>query len=215
MLFKPAAAVLALAGLAAAQTKEYTKGVANVDMNGVKATFTFEKVAEGMNITVAVQSGLNTTAQKLPSGFDYHVHVSPVGPNNNCSSTGLHLDPAKVGVAKPCNPSDLTTCQTGDLAGKFGNLNATADGSITTFSYVDKQLNFTGAGPEGALLGRSIVIHNNITRYACADIVVEGYKGTDGNGTTTPPKGDGKSSATKLVGSIALTAVAALFALAL
>src|SRR5690554_3923362 len=122
-----------------------------------------------MSIGVTIVKGLTSAIQVLPTGFDYHVHVNPVGPNNNCTATGLHLDPAKVGVAKPCDPTDLTTCQTGDLAGKYGNLMGTEDGAIPKATYLDTQLTFTGEGEE-SMVGRSIVIHNNGTRIACANI---------------------------------------------
>lgn len=221
MLFKSIASVLTIAGLAAAQAKEYTHGHADIKMNGIDAVFTFDKVAGGMNITVTVNSGLNTTAQILPIGFEYHVHVNPVGPNGDCKATGLHLDPAKVGVLKPCEPSNLTTCQTGDLSGKYGNLLATESGAIPTKSYLDTQLTFTGEG-ENAMLGRSVVIHNNVTRVACANLIVEGYtapatpSGATPSGTGAPqPSKAPTSGAAKLVGSVALSGVAALMMLAL
>ncbi|KAF9193188.1 hypothetical protein BGZ50_007728 [Haplosporangium sp. Z 11] len=219
MLFKSIATVVALAGLAAAQSKELTHGQADVNMNNIEATFTFDKVAGGMNISVAVAKGLTSAIQVLPTGFDYHVHVHPVGPNNNCTATGAHLDPAKVGVAKPCDPTNLTTCQTGDLAGKYGNLMGTADGSIPKTTYLDTQLTFTGEGEE-AMVGRSIVIHNNGTRIACANIVVDGYNAstpTDGgktDGGKTEPK-TGENSAAKLAGSVALTGLVAMMMMAL
>ncbi|CAO3564299.1 unnamed protein product [Mortierella alpina] len=220
MLFKSIASVLAIAGLAAAQTKEYTHGQADIKMNGIDASFTFDKVAGGMNITVTVNSGINATAQILPTGYEYHVHVNPVGPNNDCKATGLHLDPAKVGVTKPCEPANLTTCQTGDLSGKYGNFIGSETGAIPTKSHLDTQLTFTGEG-ENAMLGRSVVIHNNGTRVACANLVVEGYtapaptgsasaSGNAPQSTKTPSSG-----AAKLVGSVALSGVAALMMLVL
>ncbi|KAF9985150.1 hypothetical protein BGZ75_003325 [Mortierella antarctica] len=215
MLFKSIASVLAIAGLAAAQTKEYTHGQADIKMNGIDAVFTFDKVAGGMNITVTVNSGLNSTAQILPVGFEYHVHVNPVGAGNNCMATGLHLDPAKVGVTKPCDPKNLTSCQTGDLSGKYGNLLATETGAIPTKSYLDTQLTFTGEG-ENAMVGRSVVIHNNVTRVACANLVVDGYTAPAPSGTGAPQASNKPTSgAAKLVGSVALSGVAALMMLAL
>jgi hypothetical protein len=220
MLFKSIASVLAIAGLAAAQTKEYTHGHADIKMNGIDAMFTFDKVPGGMNITVTVNSGINATAQILPVGYEYHVHVNPVGPNNNCMATGLHLDPAKVGVVKPCEPANLTTCQTGDLSGKYGNFIGSETGALPPKTYLDTQLTFTGEG-ENAMLGRSVVIHNNGTRVACANLIVDGYTAPAPTGSASP-SGTGApqptkpaSGAAKLVGSVALSGVAALMMLAL
>ncbi|KAF9436865.1 hypothetical protein BGZ76_002750 [Entomortierella beljakovae] len=230
MQFKTIAAVLAFAGLAAAQNSTnatYTQGEAKVNMNGIEGTFLFQKVEGGINVTINIVSGLTTGFQKLETGFDYHVHDFPVGANNNCTATGAHLDPAKVGVAKPCDPLNLTSCQTGDLAGKHGNFMALNNetGNLEPINYLDTQLTFDGP-LNAALLGRSIVIHNNGTRVACADIVVPGYvvpaaNGTNGTtgGNGTAPGTDGKpdSSATKLIGSgvAALSGVVAFMMLAL
>ncbi|EEA20470.1 cytosolic Cu/Zn superoxide dismutase, putative [Talaromyces marneffei ATCC 18224] len=52
--------------------------------------------------------------------FPYHVHVSPVPANGNCSAAGEHLDPFNRGEQPPCDPSDPATCQVGDLSGKHG-----------------------------------------------------------------------------------------------
>ncbi|KAG0304396.1 hypothetical protein BGZ98_005580 [Dissophora globulifera] len=177
MLFKSVAALLALAGLVAAQsTSDLTHGAAKINMNNITATFTFDKVTNGVNITVNVASGLTEAfLVNKALGFDYHVHVYPVGPNNNCTATGAHLDPLKVGVAKPCDPLNLISCQEGDLSGKHGNLlpDISSDvGAIPLMQYIDTQLTFTG---DGAITGRSVVIHNNGTRVACANLAVDGY----------------------------------------
>ncbi|KAF9991650.1 hypothetical protein BGZ80_006009 [Entomortierella chlamydospora] len=206
MHFKTIATALAVAGVAAAQN--YTQGSAHINMNNIDATVTFAKVDTGVNVTVAVSKGLTEAFQILPVGFEYHVHVNPVGANNNCTSTGGHLDPANVGAA-PCDPKNLTSCQVGDLSGKHGDLVAVnnSTGAIPTFSYIDTQLAFSGAA---SLVGRSVVIHNNGTRVACADIVVEGYSGNSSstNGTTTTG-GSTTSGAAKLVGSVALSGLVA------
>ncbi|KAG0300928.1 hypothetical protein BGZ97_003015 [Linnemannia gamsii] len=200
MLFKSAAALLTFAGLVAAQgaapAAELKHGSANVTNlnNDIVVNFTFDKTA----------------------GFEYHVHVTPVGPNYGCMATGGHLDPFNVGPA-PCNPKNLTSCQTGDLSGKHGNIVPTADGTFPTIQYIDTQLSFTEPA-NGPMVGRSIVIHNNGTRVACGDLIVDGYS----NGTTTTggakpsgTPGTDKNSAVKLVGSVALTGVVALFMMAL
>ncbi|KAF9121047.1 hypothetical protein BGW39_010901 [Mortierella sp. 14UC] len=221
MLFKSAAAVLAFAGLVAAQgaAPELKHGSATVvsPNKDIEATFTFDKVEGGMNITVTGVKGLSFASQvNKTAGYEYHVHVKPVGPGGNCTATGGHLDPANVGPA-PCNPANLTSCQTGDLSGKHGNLNGTETGAIPTFFYLDTQLSFTTPA-NGPMVGRSVVIHNNGTRVACGDLIVDGYvapPATTNDTTTNPSGGNSQNGAAKLVGSVALTGIVALFMMAL
>jgi hypothetical protein len=187
------------------------------EIDDIVVNFTFDKVEGGMNITLTGIKGLSVAAAiNKTAGFEYHVHVTPVGPNYGCMATGGHLDPFNVGPA-PCNPKNLTSCQTGDLSGKHGNIVPTADGTFPTIQYIDTQLSFTEPA-NGPMVGRSIVIHNNGTRVACGDLIVDGYS----NGTTTTggakpsgTPGTDKNSAVKLVGSVALTGVVALFMMAL
>ena len=51
----------------------------------------------------------------------YHIHEKPVPADGNCTGTGAHLDPYKRGEVPPCDPTDKSSCQTGDLSGKEGN----------------------------------------------------------------------------------------------
>ncbi|KAH7056831.1 hypothetical protein BKA57DRAFT_451738 [Linnemannia elongata] len=222
MLFKSAATLLAFAGLVAAQgtpSTELKHGYANVtNLNGdMVINFTFDKVEGGMNITLTGIKGLSTSvAIDKAAGFQYHVHVKPVGPNYGCMATEGHLNPFNGSL--PCNKANLTACEIGDLAGKHGNIVPTEDGTFPTISYIDTQLSFTEPA-NGALVGRSIVIHNNGTRVACGNLVVDGYTAPAANGTSTGaatnPTATGKNSAAKLVGSAALTGVVALFMMAL
>ncbi|KAG0269469.1 hypothetical protein DFQ27_003381 [Actinomortierella ambigua] len=211
MQFKNLVAALAIAGLATAQTPAAapTKGSAHINMADIDATISFEKVATGVNVTVTVAKGLTTALQVLPSGFQYHIHEKPVGPNNNCTATGGHQNPTKVNYnTAPCDPKNLASCEVGDLAGKHGNLNGTADGKVASFSYIDTQITFDG---DNSIVGRSVVIHNNVTRIACADIVTgaaTGGNNTTGGGNTGGDKD--KSSATKLAGSLVLSSMVAL-----
>ncbi|KAF9924459.1 hypothetical protein FBU30_005581 [Linnemannia zychae] len=226
MLFKSAAVVLAFAGLVAAQgaAPELKHGSAKVTAannanTDIEALFTFDKVNGGMNITVSATKGLSfAAAVNKTAGYEYHIHVNPVGPNNNCTSTGGHLDPLNVGPA-PCNPANLTSCQTGDLSGKHGNLNGTENGAIPLFWYLDTQLSFTTPA-NGPMVGRSVVIHNNGTRIACGNLVVDGYTAPAGNQTDngskpSPNPAGGNNSATKLIGSAALTGFVAIMMMAL
>ncbi|KAF9143264.1 hypothetical protein BGX30_000947 [Mortierella sp. GBA39] len=216
MLFKSATALLAFAGLVAAQgtpSADLKHGVANVtNLNGdFIVNFTFDKVDGGINVTLTGIKGLSTAmAIDKAAGYQYHIHTDPVGPNYGCMATNGHLNPFN-GTA-PCNTANLTSCEIGDLSGKHGNIVPTADGTFSTIHYIDNQLSFTEPA-NGALVGRSVVIHNNGTRIACGNLVVEGY----GNATTTggaKPSATGNSAA-KLVGSAALTGVVALFMMAL
>ena len=165
---------------------------------GVDVKFVFTTDPKGINVTIS-GTGLTIANRILATGYDYHVHVKPVT-DGNCTSTGGHLDPANVGVAKPCDPNNLTTCQTGDLAGKHGNFMGTEDGVVPFTTYIDTQLSFSGDA-NNTLVGRSVVIHNNGTRIACADIITA-------DATTTT------SGAAKLVGSLALSGVVAFMMLA-
>ncbi|KAF9354744.1 hypothetical protein BGX34_010841 [Mortierella sp. NVP85] len=221
MHFKTIATFLAVAGLATAQTAELKTGKAHIQQDGpdgLDVFFNFNKVAEGVNVTIAVKKGLTKAKQILSVGYEYHVHVYPVGPNNNCTATGGHLDPANVGPA-PCNPQNLTSCQVGDLSGKHGNFVAgdSAEGALPVIQYVDTQLAFTGTD---AITGRSVVIHNNGTRIGCADIIVDGYtaptpSGGAPSGSAKPSPTTGSSGAIKLVASVAFSGVIAVMMMAL
>ncbi|KAF9284533.1 hypothetical protein BGZ68_004633 [Mortierella alpina] len=145
---------------------------AHIDMSGIKATFTFTPLGDnngkGADVAINIVNGLSTTAAALPAvGFEYHIHVNPVT-NNDCMTTGGHLDPTNVGAAK-CNPAAPEKCQEGDLSGKHGNLKPTESGALAPITYTDKEIHFTGVNT--TIVGRSIVIHNNVTRIACANLV--------------------------------------------
>ncbi|KAG0338921.1 hypothetical protein BG000_003143 [Podila horticola] len=147
--------------------------VANIDMKGIKALFIFTPVTKGTGaqVNINVTEGLNKTFALSPTkGFEYHVHVNPVGPGNDCAATGGHLDPSNVGAAK-CIPTKPEKCQEGDLSGKHGELKATDSGAIKV-EYMDHQLRFDGETT--TIAKRSIVIHNNGTRVACGNIVPYG-----------------------------------------
>ncbi|KAF9967154.1 hypothetical protein BGZ73_000684 [Actinomortierella ambigua] len=200
MQFKNLVAALAIAGLASAQAP--TKGSAHIDMANIDAHFAFEKSANGVTVTINVAKGLTTAVQVLPAGFQYHIHEKPVGENNNCTATGGHLNPTSVSYATaPCDPKNLASCEVGDLAGKHGNLIGTADGKLAPVTYTDTQITFEGAN---SIVGKSVVIHNNVTRIACANIV------TDGATDKKPEDKKPESSATKLAGSLLLSSAVAL-----
>ncbi|KAI1321487.1 hypothetical protein EDD11_005178 [Mortierella claussenii] len=196
-----------------------------IDMDGIVAEFVFVPLADGSaQVTVDVRKGLTKTFAISPTGgFDYHIHVKPVGPNNDCMATGGHLDPTNIGAAK-CVAAKADKCQEGDLSGKHGELKATDGGTIPMISYVDHQIQFKGENT--TIAGRSVVIHNNGTRVACADILPMGTASkiagsSDGKtGSSLPSSGSveartvpngGKTVVWNTVMAIVGTAVAGLF----
>ncbi|KAG9069878.1 hypothetical protein KI688_009203 [Linnemannia hyalina] len=141
-----------------------------INMDGIEANFMFAPLANngGAQVWIEVKSGLSKKFAISPTGgFEYHIHVNPVGPNNDCMATGGHLDPTNVGAAK-CLAAKPDKCQEGDLSGKHGELKATESGAIPPQSYNDKYIKFSGETT--TIAGRSVVIHNNGTRVACGNI---------------------------------------------
>ncbi|KAG0260570.1 hypothetical protein DFQ27_003468 [Actinomortierella ambigua] len=117
--------------------------------------FQFVPLQEGARVTFEFKSGLTIKAALAPSkGYEYHIHEKPVGPNGDCNATLGHLDPDNIGMTTKC---------------KFGEIMGTVSGAIPLTSYVDKSLAF-GNGPR-SIEHHSVVIHNNGTRIACANIV--------------------------------------------
>ncbi|KAF9963009.1 hypothetical protein BGZ65_006600 [Modicella reniformis] len=140
---------LACAGMAQAQQPQEAK----INMAGIKGSFKFTPLAgklKGAKVTVSIEKGLTKKFAVMPNvGFQYHIHLNRVGPGNDCMATGGHLDPTNVG--------------------KHGNLLPSMTGAIKQFEYVDDQLEFTGKAT--TIVGRSVVIHNNGTRVACANLL--------------------------------------------
>ncbi|KAJ1962042.1 Superoxide dismutase [Dipsacomyces acuminosporus] len=104
--------------------------------------------------------------------YPYHIHVGPVPKDGNCTATLGHFDPAHVNTDPKtyhCDPKAMeTTCELGDLAGRHGNITASAGGTFGAY-YSDPLLALDGPN---SIIGRSVVIHApNNTRLACADIV--------------------------------------------
>ncbi|KAK3807776.1 MAG: superoxide dismutase [Benniella sp.] len=186
---------LVCAGIAQAQY-EYK---ATINMNGIKADVTIKQKSKTAGVKVNVQKGLTKKFATVPeAGFAYHIHAAPVGKDAKtgkdditCMTTGGHHDPSeaapkavkKYGAYK-CNSLDPKNCEQGDLSGKHGNLAATKDGKIKA-SYEDPYILFPGK--KGNIKGKSIVIHNNGTRVACANLVqVKGPKPVKPTPTPVP-----------------------------
>ena len=115
-------------------------------------------------------SGLKGFKKDIFGAFAYHIHTNPVPSDGNCSKTLAHLDPLKATQGFICNPAFPQYCETGDLSGKHGKLNATDDGNLPDITYSDAYVRFF---PQDlSLLGRSVVIHSvNATRIACGNII--------------------------------------------
>jgi hypothetical protein len=97
----------------------------------------------------------------------YHLHVSPIPDDGNCTKALAHLDPFIRGEKPVCDPSFPQTCQVGDLSGKYGTIPVNQDPFEVT--YVD--LFASTQDGLGAFFGnRSLVVHlNNATRITCAN----------------------------------------------
>jgi len=93
--------------------------------------------------------------------------VAPVPENGNCTATLAHLDPFVRGEDPVCDKALPQTCQTGDLSGKWGNIEAGND----TFSLQAEDLFSSTLEGLGSFFGnRSIVFHYaNKTRVSCAN----------------------------------------------
>ncbi|KAK2592863.1 Cell surface superoxide dismutase [Cu-Zn] 4 [Conoideocrella luteorostrata] len=106
---------------------------------------------------------------KTGGPFPYHLHVNKAT-DGNCTAAGTHIDPTNRGEKPPCNASDDTSCQVGDLAGKHGKI----DSDPFLAEFVDKFASLKEDDP--SFFGnRSFVIHfSNSTRITCADFVKDG-----------------------------------------
>ncbi|TKX18893.1 copper/zinc superoxide dismutase [Elsinoe australis] len=169
----------------------------------------------GTGVTFTVSLGdLPDNAQYGP--FAYHIHDMPVPADGNCTSTMGHFDPQNRGEYYPCDKSDLSSCQIGDLSGKHG----TATGPTFNTSYSDNYLS-TSPGSQYFIGMKSIVIHTaNTTRLTCANFMQVSANGTSGGSTgsnTTRPTATQPAqytgAANKLVAGSAVAGLAALFGL--
>ncbi|KAH8602834.1 superoxide dismutase [Bisporella sp. PMI_857] len=146
--------------------------------------------------------------------FIYHLHVNPVPADGNCTKTLAHLDPFARGEATPCNKSDLSSCQPGDLSGKYGNI------TTTSFSAHYTDLYSSTLPGIGAFFGnRSIVVHfANKTRITCANFTKSSLPIGNGTnttvpyptGTAVPPPGEFIGLAAKMGPALPLLAIAGL-----
>ncbi|RKP34627.1 superoxide dismutase, partial [Dimargaris cristalligena] len=153
-----------------------TIGAIFSNSTGVQGVVTFsqERGAPGqvdfISINVKISKGL-TKGKSYP----WHIHQNPASANGQCGSVGNHFDPLMINQSSlyKCqknNPNAFqATCELGDLAGKLGNLNVTADDGSFSGTFSDPSIPIDGTN---TIVNRSLVIHvpNTKNVLACATI---------------------------------------------
>ncbi|KAL0261100.1 hypothetical protein SLS55_004796 [Diplodia seriata] len=173
--------VLAAAGTVAAAGATGKLGDAAVITNnpaGVTYAAVFpnreDTTVRGSVVASSVGGGTGVNFQISISGlplnegpYTYHIHDAPVPEDGNCTKTLAHLDPYERGEDPVCDSAEPQTCQVGDLAGKYGKLQAPGASQSFTDDYAALVPGI------GAFFGnRSIVVHfPNKTRITCANFV--------------------------------------------
>ncbi|KAL8805305.1 MAG: hypothetical protein Q9182_002073 [Xanthomendoza sp. 2 TL-2023] len=157
----------------------YTAFLPNITTSNIRGFIAGTSNANGTGVNFALQISGLPDASLGP--FLYHIHDQPVPSNGNCTATLAHQDPYIRGEVPPCDPVHPETCQTGDLAGKHGNI--TSNPFSTAF--LDLYLS-TYQGPASFFGNRSIVIHtSNTTRLTCANFTLtSGNSSRPSNGTS-------------------------------
>lgn len=164
----------------------YTASLPNITTSDIRGFVAGTSNANGTGVIFNINLSGLPDASLGP--FLYHIHDQPVPSNGNCTATLAHQDPYIRGEIPPCDPTHPETCQTGDLAGKHGNITT----NPFQINFLDLYLS-TAQGPGSFFGNRSIVIHtSNTTRLTCANFTltsgnITGFNGTSsgGNGTVT------------------------------
>lgn len=122
----------------------------------------------------------------MSNSFPWHVHEYPFphdGTVNPCgvAIVGGHYDPLRaiqnLNYDTQCNMQNRSSCEIGDLSGKFGNF---PNAETVTEQYSDQFLSLYGVY---SIIGRSIVIHyEDGARLVCANI---GYPDSRSTSPTT------------------------------
>lgn len=124
---------------------------------------------------------LSFVANNIP---EYHIHVSPVPEDGNCTATGGHLDPYNVGDPYVCpGETGAVTCQVGDLSGKHGAIDTAALGAASYMTqYLDYYLS-TVPDTVGFFGNRSFVVHDQAgARLNCGNFVLQTAPSSNGTG---------------------------------
>lgn len=154
--------------------------VATFDMDDVQGTFKFSQKSPEEPTTIEYDMRGLKGNTKL-----YHIHIRPV-PNykpeilkNNATAmaevcgelgTGSHFNPHHVTVKLPPKSAPFDKYETGDIAGKHGELQkVVGDEDSYKGTFIDNLLPMYGTDN---IVGRSVVIHKNDgKRWVCASIV--------------------------------------------
>ncbi|QSS60363.1 Cu-Zn superoxide dismutase [Histoplasma capsulatum] len=142
--------------------------------------------------------------------FPWHVHMSPVNSSGNCLSTGGHLSPTLRLDSPPCERTNLPTCQSGDLSGKYGDIGGVRNGTFWRSDFFDPYLS-TNPNSTSFVGNRSIVVHlYNGTRINCGNFMLN----PNGSQAFPPPftlqlPGGQNSSGASRVGAVALGVILA------
>ncbi|ANZ77051.1 BA75_04342T0 [Komagataella pastoris] len=129
----------------------------------VEGSITFTPTDDGLEVDADFEN-----LPTLGSPFQFHIHEFPVPENGNCTATGGHFNPLHAN-ASLCNASDWSTCESGDLSGKYGKIN----GTHFTKHEVDPYISLNSTSDLYIGEGRSIVFHYaNSTRFACANLTI-------------------------------------------
>ena len=145
-------------------------GVATFSQKGVKGHITFVQETRSSPTLISV----NLTGLPSNQAYPWHVHLYQFagGTSSPCSldSVGDHYDPLGA-INSPtystdCNTNNFTSCEIGDLSGKFGGLNISR---LPISNLSDPTLSLYG---HYSIMGRSVVIHyQNDSRFVCANIL--------------------------------------------
>ncbi|KAL2415848.1 Cell surface Cu-only superoxide dismutase [Exophiala dermatitidis] len=117
--------------------------------------------------------------------YKYHIHVNPVPSDGNCTGTGGHLTPYGRNDTPPCDASQPSTCQPGDLSGKHGSIELADLPKNFQVTYLDAYVSTDPNSP--AFFGnRSIVVHAaNGTRLNCGNFIQQQPSTNNNNATWT------------------------------
>ncbi|EER42335.1 Cu-Zn superoxide dismutase [Histoplasma capsulatum H143] len=179
----------------------------NTDLRG-NVTITSGPGGNGVFIYAMFWGFPNETEQ---GPFPWHVHAQPVNASGNCLSAGPHLSPTMRADSPPCDRTDLLTCQSGDLSGKYGDIGGVINGSRWTTEFYDPYLS-TNPNSTSFVGNRSIVVHlYNGTRINCGNFTLDpnGTMALPPGFTLQLPGGGQSSSGASRVGAVALGVILA------
>jgi Cu/Zn superoxide dismutase len=168
-----------LAAAAVGQTTKYTASLGGGF--GTVEWIVNDGTVGGRGVSTMIVT-YNTTGQDstaCPDGFNYHVHelwqdtqnTQDVGAQCGSDNTGGHYVPNRMcdSISFPgaeCVMTDgrgiITTCEVGDLAGRFGALPVNSEGTMTYTDYWSDPSMFED---------RSVVVHCGSPRVSCGKII--------------------------------------------